>query len=46
MTLRTILAESSNIGTYLTAHPLGVVKLTDYLHAFGFGESTGVGVPR
>lgn len=45
MSLSTILAESSNIGTYLTAKQLGVVKLTDYLHAFGFGESTGVAFP-
>ena len=45
MSLRTILAESSNIGTYLTAHQLGVVKLTDYLHQYGFGETTGVAFP-
>lgn len=45
MSLSTILAESSNIGTYLATHPLGVVKLTDYLHQFGFGESTGVTFP-
>ena len=45
MALSTILAESSNIGTYLTAHPLGVVKLTDYLHQYGFGETTGATFP-
>src|SRR6478735_3681479 len=45
MSLSTILAESSNIGTYLTAHPLGVTKLTDYLHQFGFGETTGATFP-
>ena len=45
MSLRKILAESSNIGTYLTAHQIGVVKLTDYLHAYGFGQPVGIGFP-
>ena len=45
MSLSTILAESSNIGTYLTVHQIGVTKLTDYLHTYGFGAPTGVGFP-
>ena len=45
MSLRKILAESSNIGTYLTAHQIGVIKLTDYLHAYGFGVPVGIGFP-
>lgn len=33
---------SSNVGATLLAQELGVAKLTDYYHKFGFGEPTGI----
>ena len=45
MNVRTILSESSNIGTMLTAQKIETKKLHDYLSAFGFGQKTGLGYP-
>ena len=45
MNVRTILSESSNIGTMLTAQTIETKKLHDYLSAFGFGQKTGLGYP-
>ena len=45
MNVRTILSESSNIGTMLTAQTIATTKLHDYLSAFGFGQKTGLGYP-
>jgi cell division protein FtsI (penicillin-binding protein 3) len=45
MSLRDILVQSSNIGTWLTAQQLGSEKLDSYLTSFGFGKSTGLGFP-
>jgi cell division protein FtsI (penicillin-binding protein 3) len=45
MTVRTILAESSNIGTWKASQPVGSVVLGDYLERFGFGSFTGLGFP-
>ncbi|MDQ4005964.1 MAG: penicillin-binding protein 2, partial [Actinomycetota bacterium] len=45
MTLTDVIAESSNVGTIMTAERLGVERLDTYLRAFGFGQETGVGFP-
>jgi cell division protein FtsI (penicillin-binding protein 3) len=45
LTLTGILAESSNIGAIKVAQRLGAQRLDYYLHAFGFGKPTGVGLP-
>ncbi|MEO5724180.1 MAG: penicillin-binding protein 2, partial [Ilumatobacteraceae bacterium] len=45
MTLRQILVQSSNIGTWLTAKQLGSQKLAAYLTAFGFGSTTALDFP-
>lgn len=45
MNVRTILSESSNIGTIRTAQTIETKKLHDYLSAFGFGQKTGLGYP-
>lgn len=45
MNVRTILSESSNIGTMRTAQTIETKKLHDYLSAFGFGQKTGLGYP-
>jgi cell division protein FtsI (penicillin-binding protein 3) len=41
----TILRESSNICAAKIGEKLGKQKLIDGLHAFGFGEKTGIGLP-
>jgi cell division protein FtsI/penicillin-binding protein 2 len=43
-TVEEILARSSNIGTAKVGLQLGAVRLHEYVRAFGFGESTGVGL--
>jgi cell division protein FtsI (penicillin-binding protein 3) len=43
--VRTILSESSNIGTMMVADSVGFTKIHDYLSAFGFGARTGLGYP-
>lgn len=42
MTVREIIAHSSNIGTAKIALNLGQEKLFPYLQAFGFGKPTGI----
>ncbi|MGH2692613.1 MAG: peptidoglycan D,D-transpeptidase FtsI family protein [Actinomycetota bacterium] len=45
MTLTDVIAQSSNIGTIMTAERLGKERLDGYLRAFGFGRPTGIGLP-
>ena len=45
LTLTGILAKSSNIGAIKVAKRLGPDRLDYYLHAFGFGKTTGIGLP-
>ena len=45
MSVRTILAESSNIGTMMVAEKLEFNRLHDYLSTFGFGQHTGLNYP-
>ena len=45
MNVRTIVSESSNIGTLMTAEKISSEKLHDYLSAFGFGKKTGLDYP-
>lgn len=45
MNVRTILAESSNIGTMLVAEKMEFTKFHDYLSNFGFGRHTGLEYP-
>lgn len=45
MNVRTIISESSNIGTLMTAEKITSNKLHDYLSGFGFGQKTGLDYP-
>ena len=45
MSLRDIIVHSSNIGTVLITEPLGTLRFGKYLHQFGFGSTTGLGLP-
>ena len=45
MNIRSILVESSNIGTMLAAQKIPSQRLHDYLSAFGFGSKTGLAYP-
>ncbi len=45
MSLRDIIVHSSNIGTVLITEPLGTLRFGKYLHEFGFGSTTGLGLP-
>ena len=45
MSLRDIIVHSSNIGTVLMTEGLGTLKFGKYLHDFGFGSTTGLGLP-
>ncbi len=45
MSLRDIVVHSSNIGTVLMTEGLGTLPLGRYLHEFGFGSTTGLGLP-
>jgi cell division protein FtsI (penicillin-binding protein 3) len=40
-----IIAQSSNVGTIEIAHRLGEVRLSHFLHDFGYGEPTGLDWP-
>ena len=40
-----ILRESSNVGTIKIANMLGPARFDKYLHAFGFGRLTTLGLP-
>lgn len=45
LTFTGVLAKSSNIGTIEVAQKLGKATLYRYLRDFGFGDTTGVGLP-
>lgn len=45
MSLRDIIVHSSNIGTVLMTEGVGTLKFGSYLHKFGFGSTTGLGLP-
>jgi cell division protein FtsI/penicillin-binding protein 2 len=45
MTVRQILAESSNIGTITVAERLGAGELSTWIQRFGFGSTTGLDYP-
>jgi cell division protein FtsI (penicillin-binding protein 3) len=45
LTLRGVIAKSSNVGTVLAADELSARRLHRYLRRFGLGEKTGVGIP-
>jgi cell division protein FtsI (penicillin-binding protein 3) len=45
MTLATIIAKSSNIGTMTVSRDLGAEKQEQYLRAFGFGDRSGLAFP-
>lgn len=45
LTFTGILAKSSNIGAIEIAQRLGTATVAKYLHLFGFGAKTGVGLP-
>jgi cell division protein FtsI (penicillin-binding protein 3) len=45
LTLTGVLAQSSNIGTIQVAQRLGKDELYKFLRAYGFGATTGLGVP-
>jgi cell division protein FtsI (penicillin-binding protein 3) len=45
MSLRDIIVHSSNIGTVLITEGIGTLKFGRYLHEFGFGSTTGLGLP-
>ncbi|HEY6793399.1 MAG TPA: penicillin-binding protein 2, partial [Kineosporiaceae bacterium] len=44
LTVAGVLAQSSNIGTILTGEKLRSATLYDYMHRFGLGTRTGVGL--
>jgi cell division protein FtsI (penicillin-binding protein 3) len=44
LTLRGVIARSSNVGTITIAQRLGKQTIYDYLRKFGLGEKTGVGL--
>lgn len=45
LTLTGILAESSNTGTVMVGQNVPPQVRLDYLHKFGFGQRTGIGLP-
>ena len=45
MTVRQILAESSNVGTITIAQRLGGAELASWIDRFGFGAATGIDFP-
>ena len=45
LTLTGILAESSNAGTVMVGQNIPPQVRLDYLHKFGFGSTTGLGLP-
>jgi len=46
LTVTDILAKSSNVGTIKLAQQLGKARLDEYLRKFGFGRTTGLGLPH
>jgi cell division protein FtsI (penicillin-binding protein 3) len=45
MTVTKIIQDSSNVGTVKIGMDLGAKGLQDYIHRFGFGQSTGIHLP-
>jgi cell division protein FtsI (penicillin-binding protein 3) len=45
MSVADILAQSSNVGTVMVGLKLGATKLDRWVHRFGFGTPTSVGLP-
>lgn len=45
MTVREIIAQSSNVGTITIAQRLGAGQLASWIDRFGFGKPTGLGFP-
>jgi cell division protein FtsI/penicillin-binding protein 2 len=45
MSVRRILADSSNIGTITVAQRLGATRLASWIDRFGFGQRTGLAYP-
>lgn len=45
MNVRTIISESSNIGTMLAGQTISSDKMHEYLSNFGFGRTTGLNYP-
>lgn len=45
MDVKTIMTESSNIGTLMTAEKIEPHSLRNYLAAFGFGQTSGLNFP-
>lgn len=46
MTVSQIIANSSNVGTIRLAQELGKDRIIRYLHDFGFGKMTTLGLPK
>ncbi|HKE75850.1 MAG TPA: penicillin-binding protein 2 [Acidimicrobiales bacterium] len=46
LTVTDVLAKSSNVGTIEIAQQLGPKRLEEYLRRFGFGHTTGLGLPH
>ncbi|HET6952522.1 MAG TPA: penicillin-binding protein 2 [Acidimicrobiales bacterium] len=46
LTVTQVLAKSSNVGTIKIAQQVGKERLDEYLRRFGFGRSTGLGLPH
>ena len=46
LTVTEIMAKSSNVGTIKLAQQLGKERVDEYLRRFGFGRSTGLGLPH
>lgn len=45
LTVSDILAQSSDVGAIKIALRLGAPKFYEYIHAFGFGQKTGIDLP-
>ena len=45
LSVESIITKSSNIGAAKIGIRLGEERLSDYVHAFGFGEKTGITLP-
>jgi cell division protein FtsI (penicillin-binding protein 3) len=43
--METVLAKSSNIGAIMVGFRVGQQNMYDYVRKFGFGQSTGLGLP-
>jgi len=46
LTVTEVMAKSSNVGTIKLAQQLGKERVDEYLRRFGFGRSTGLGLPH